>query len=82
MLEKYERVYAAVDLSAALYNMERMHEAVSPQTKMIGVIRTATVTAPCRSEGNWRHCHMCPAMPLRLQRKLLSCGEPGFPNRY
>ena len=40
MLEKYERVYAAVDLSAALYNMERMHEAVSPQTKMIGVIKT------------------------------------------
>lgn len=40
MLEKYERVYAAVDLSAVLYNMERMHEAVSPQTKMIGVIKT------------------------------------------
>ncbi|MCI8324363.1 MAG: alanine racemase [Lachnospiraceae bacterium] len=39
-MEKYERVYAAVDLSAALYNMERMHEAVSPQTKMIGVIKT------------------------------------------
>lgn len=40
MLEKYERVYAEVDLSAVLYNMERMHEAVSPQTKMIGVIKT------------------------------------------
>lgn len=39
MLEKYQRVYAAVDLSAVLYNMERMHEAVSPQTKMIGVIK-------------------------------------------
>lgn len=40
MLEKYERVYAEVDLSAVLYNMERMQEAVSPQTKMIGVIKT------------------------------------------
>lgn len=40
MLEKYERVYAAVDLSAALKNMERMHEAISPQTEMIGVIKT------------------------------------------
>ena len=40
MLENYQRVYAAVDLSAVLYNMERMHEAVSPQTKMIGVIKT------------------------------------------
>ncbi|MDE6602749.1 MAG: alanine racemase [Lachnospiraceae bacterium] len=39
MLEKYERVYAAVDLSAVLENMERMHKALSPQTKMIGVIK-------------------------------------------
>ena len=40
MLENYQRVYAAVDLSAILYNMERMHGAISPQTKMIGVIKT------------------------------------------
>lgn len=40
MLENYQRVYAAVDLSAVLYNMERMHGAISPQTKMIGVIKT------------------------------------------
>lgn len=40
MLEKYERVYAAVDLSTVLHNMERMHEALSPQTEMIGVIKT------------------------------------------
>lgn len=40
MLENYERVYAAVDLSAVLYNMERMHETISPQTKMLGVIKT------------------------------------------
>ena len=39
MLENYQRAYAAVDLSAVLENMERMHEAVSPQTKMIGVIK-------------------------------------------
>lgn len=40
MLENYQRVYAAVDLSAVLNNMERMHEAISPQTSMIGVIKT------------------------------------------
>lgn len=40
MLEKYQRVYAAVDLSAVLSNMEQMHGAISPQTKMIGVIKT------------------------------------------
>ncbi len=40
MLEKYQRVYASVDLSAVLYNMERMHGAISPQTNMIGVIKT------------------------------------------
>lgn len=40
MLENYQRVYAAVDLSAVLYNMERMHENLSPGTKMIGVIKT------------------------------------------
>lgn len=39
MLEKYGRVYAAVDLSAVVENMERMKEALSPQTKMIGVIK-------------------------------------------
>ena len=39
MLEKYERVYAAVDLSAVLHNMERMHEMISPQTGMFGVIK-------------------------------------------
>lgn len=40
MLAKYQRVYAAVDLSAVLNNMERMHEVISPQTQMIGVIKT------------------------------------------
>lgn len=40
MLENYQRVYATVDLSAVLYNMERMHRAISPQTMMIGVIKT------------------------------------------
>lgn len=39
MLEKYERVYAAVDLSAVLHNMERMHEMILPQTGMLGVIK-------------------------------------------
>lgn len=40
MLENYQRVYAAIDLSAVLENMERMHETLSPGTKMIGVIKT------------------------------------------
>lgn len=40
MLENYQRVYAAVDLSAVLDNMERMHQALSLQTGMIGVIKT------------------------------------------
>lgn len=40
MLENYQRVYAAVDLSAVLENMKRMHETLSPQTQMVGVIKT------------------------------------------
>lgn len=40
MLERYQRVYAAVDLSAVRWNMERMHENLSPGTQMIGVIKT------------------------------------------
>ena len=40
MLERYQRVYAAVDLSAVHWNMERMYEKLSPETKMIGVIKT------------------------------------------
>lgn len=40
MLENYERVYAAVDLDAVRYNMEQMHQKLSPDTKMMGVIKT------------------------------------------
>lgn len=40
MLEQYQRVYAAVDLSAILYNMERMHGHIAPETKLMGVIKT------------------------------------------
>lgn len=40
MLEKYQRVYAAVDLSAVRWNMERMHDNLMPGTQMIGVIKT------------------------------------------
>lgn len=40
MLEKYQRVYAEVDLTAILDNMERMHENLQPGTLMIGVIKT------------------------------------------
>lgn len=40
MLERYQRVYAAVDLSAVLWNMERMHANLTPGTQIIGVIKT------------------------------------------
>lgn len=39
MLTKYQRVYAAVDLSAVRFNMERMHENLRPGTGMLGVIK-------------------------------------------
>ena len=40
MFERYQRVYAAVDLSAVLWNMERMHANLTPGTQIIGVIKT------------------------------------------
>lgn len=40
MLEQYQRVYAAVDLSAVLYNMEQMRANIAPETKIMGVIKT------------------------------------------
>ena len=40
MLERYQRVYAAVDLSAVLWNMEQMHANLTPGTQIIGVIKT------------------------------------------
>lgn len=40
MLEKYQRVYAKVDLDAVHYNMEQMHNNLAPGTRMIGVIKT------------------------------------------
>ena len=39
MLEKYQRVYAAVNLSAIRENMERMRKNLQPGTLMIGVIK-------------------------------------------
>lgn len=39
-LEKYQRVYAEVDLSAIRDNMIHMKEHIAPETKMIGVIKT------------------------------------------
>ncbi|MCX4338183.1 MAG: alanine racemase [Lachnospiraceae bacterium] len=39
-MEQYQRVYAAVDLSAILYNLERMYEHIAPETKLMGVIKT------------------------------------------
>lgn len=40
MMEKYQRVYAQIDLDAIHNNMEQMHRNLSPGTKMIGVIKT------------------------------------------
>lgn len=37
---KQNRVYAEIDLSAAEYNMEAMHNHISPTTKMIAVVKT------------------------------------------
>ena len=39
MKEHYQRVYASVDLDAVCFNMEQMHRNLSPDTKMIGVIK-------------------------------------------
>ncbi len=38
--ENYQRGYALIDLDAIHYNMEQMHQNLSPGTKMIGVIKT------------------------------------------
>ncbi|MCM1416944.1 MAG: alanine racemase [bacterium] len=38
-MEQYQRVYAAVDLSAILDNMKRMQENLYPGTMMLGVIK-------------------------------------------
>ena len=40
MMEKYQRVYAQIDLDAIHNNMEQMHRNLKPGTKMIGVIKT------------------------------------------
>ncbi len=39
MKESYQRVYAKVDLDAVRYNMEQMHQKISPKAAMIGVIK-------------------------------------------
>lgn len=40
IIEKYSRVYAAIDLDAIHFNMDRMKENTAPETKMISVIKT------------------------------------------
>lgn len=39
-MEQYSRVYASVDLDAALWNMEAMHKLLKNGTKMFAVIKT------------------------------------------
>ena len=40
MLEKYQRVYAAIDLNAVIHNMEEIRKRIKPGTKILGVIKT------------------------------------------
>lgn len=40
MSTQYPRVYAAVDLDAAVYNMEQMKKLIKPDCKMMAVIKT------------------------------------------
>lgn len=40
MMKNYQRVYAQIDLDAVCYNMEQMHNNLSDNTRMIGVIKT------------------------------------------
>lgn len=40
MTDKYQRVYAEINLDAIRNNMEQMHGNLSPGTKMVGVIKT------------------------------------------
>ena len=39
MIEQYARVYAEVDLEALHYNMEQMHRKISPNTRIMGIIK-------------------------------------------
>ena len=39
-MNNYERVWANIDLDAIRFNMEQMHQNISPDTKMMGVIKT------------------------------------------
>ena len=40
MMKNYQRVYAEIDLDAVCYNMEQMHNNLSGNTQVIGVIKT------------------------------------------
>ncbi len=40
MLEKYQRVYASINLNAVGHNMEEIKAALKPGTKILGVIKT------------------------------------------
>ncbi len=40
MLEKYQRVYAAIDLNAIEHNMNEIKAAIKPGTQILGVIKT------------------------------------------
>lgn len=38
-MENYDRVYAQINLDAVLYNMQQMKNNISPNTKMMGIIK-------------------------------------------
>lgn len=44
MIEQYARVYAEVDLEALHYNMEQMRRKISPNTRIMGIIKAGKVT--------------------------------------
>ena len=39
MMDNYQRVYAAVDLDAVLYNLEQIKQNIAPDTKIMGIIK-------------------------------------------
>lgn len=39
VIDRYRRVYAAVDLDAVIYNMEQMKQNIAPDTKIMGILK-------------------------------------------
>ena len=48
-MKEYTRVCARIDLDAIEYNMDQMHETVGDATKIMAVVKMATVTGRYQS---------------------------------